>query len=62
MALALYDDDVHNLRMALKRKKLAAVQKAFPVAGLPEDGASLSELRLRPCGIFNLTIRRQRND
>ena len=33
----LYDDDVHNLRMALKRKKLSAVQKAFPVAGLPEN-------------------------
>jgi hypothetical protein len=31
----LYDDDVHDLRMTLKRKKLTAVQKAFPVAGLP---------------------------
>jgi hypothetical protein len=33
----MYDDDIHDLRMALKRKKLAAVQKAFPVAGLPEN-------------------------
>jgi hypothetical protein len=33
----LYDDDIHDLRMALKRKKLSAVQKAFPVAGMPEN-------------------------
>lgn len=33
----MFDDDIHDQRMALKRKKLAAVQKAFPVAGLPES-------------------------
>jgi len=33
----LFDDDIHDMRMALKRKKLTAVQKAFPVAGLPEN-------------------------
>jgi hypothetical protein len=33
----LYDDDIHDLRMALKKKKLAAVQKAFPIAGVPEN-------------------------
>jgi hypothetical protein len=33
----VYDDDVHDLRIALKKKKAAAVQKAFPVAGLPEN-------------------------
>jgi hypothetical protein len=33
----MYDDDIHDLRIALKKKKSAAVQKAFPVAGLPEN-------------------------
>jgi hypothetical protein len=33
----MYDDDIHDLRIALKRKKASAVQKAFPVAGLPEN-------------------------
>ncbi|WP_456655720.1 hypothetical protein [Bradyrhizobium sp. JR3.5] len=31
-----FDDDIHDLRMQLKRKKLAALQKTFPVAGLPK--------------------------
>lgn len=33
----MYDDDIHDLRITLKRKKMSAVQKAFPVAGLPEN-------------------------
>jgi hypothetical protein len=33
----MYDDDIHDLRIALKKKKASAVQKAFPVAGLPEN-------------------------
>jgi hypothetical protein len=32
----LYDDDIHDLRIALKRKKQTAVQKAFPAGGLPD--------------------------
>jgi hypothetical protein len=39
----MYDDDIHDLRIALKKKKLAAVQKAFPTAGMPEN----SELATR---------------
>jgi hypothetical protein len=31
----MYDDDIHDLRIGLKQKKLKAVQKAFPIAGLP---------------------------
>jgi ribosomal protein L12E/L44/L45/RPP1/RPP2 len=34
---ALYDDDIHELRFDLKQRKLAAVQKAFPASGLPEN-------------------------
>lgn len=46
----LYDDDIHDLRIALKKKKASAVQKAFPVAGLPEnkklaDRAELDNIR-----------------
>jgi hypothetical protein len=33
----MYDDDIHDLRIVLKKKKAAAVQKAFPIAGLPEN-------------------------
>jgi hypothetical protein len=33
----LYDDDIHAMRMALKKKKLAVVQKSFPTASIPED-------------------------
>jgi hypothetical protein len=33
----LYDDEVHDLRFDLKQRKQAAVQKAFPTAGLPEN-------------------------
>ena len=32
----LYDEDIHDLRFDLKKRKQAAVQKAFPTAGLPE--------------------------
>jgi hypothetical protein len=31
----LFDDDIHDLRFDLKKRKQAAVQKAFPTAGLP---------------------------
>ncbi|WGR99097.1 hypothetical protein MTX26_33780 [Bradyrhizobium sp. ISRA443] len=33
----LYDDDIHDLRFDLKQRKLAALQKAFPSAGLPQN-------------------------
>lgn len=33
----MYEEDIHDLRIALKRKKSSAVQKAFPIAGLPEN-------------------------
>lgn len=33
----LFDDDIHDLRFELKQRKLAALQKAFPSAGLPEN-------------------------
>ncbi|MGY4399310.1 hypothetical protein [Bradyrhizobium sp. USDA 3315] len=34
---SLYDEDIHELRFDLKQRKLAAVQKAFPAAGLPNN-------------------------
>lgn len=34
---ALYDDDIHHLRFDLKARTQAAVQKAFPLSGLPEN-------------------------
>jgi hypothetical protein len=33
----MFDVDIHELRIALKQKKMKAVQKAFPIAGLPES-------------------------
>ena len=33
----LYEEDIHDLRFDLKKRKQAAVQKAFPTAGLPEN-------------------------
>jgi hypothetical protein len=33
----LYDDDINDLRFELKQRKMAAVQKAFPSSGVPEN-------------------------
>jgi hypothetical protein len=33
----LTEQQIHDLRIVLKRKKLAALKKAFPIAGLPVD-------------------------
>lgn len=49
----LYDDDIHDLRMALKKKKLAAVQKAFPVAGMLENKRLLKRAEAETAEYFS---------
>jgi hypothetical protein len=52
----LYEDDIHDLRIALKKKKASAVQKAFPVAGLPENKKLANKAELDNIQYFSLYL------
>jgi hypothetical protein len=58
----LFDDDIHDLRFDLKKRKQAAVQKAFPAAGLPVNKGFLDRAELEIQQYFEIYLTKEKEE